>query len=101
MWTDENKKDLEISMKKPFCRVVKTSTRSSASQQRENSINTILSRISGQVKEMRLNNLPYSTPEEWDDSFYKLGGGSSRRKSKVILSRMSWEKFLNILESQD
>lgn len=101
MWTDKNKKDLEDSMKKPFCRVVEVSTRSSASQQRENSVNTLLSRVSGQVKEMKLNNLPYSTPEEWDDSFYKLGGGSSRRKSKTILSRMSWKKFLNILESQD
>lgn len=73
------------------------SVRSKVSKSRELSAKTLVKRVMPQVLEMDREGLPYSTPEEWDASFYQLGGGQSRRKSKVILSRMSWENFISII----
>lgn len=76
------------------------SVRSEISKNRELSTKTLIKRVLPQVLEMDRQGLPYGTPGEWDSSFYKLGGGQSRRKSKTILSRMSWENFINIISDK-
>lgn len=99
------KSDKEIfvrCMKRPFTESYtesgKISARAQASRQREMSRETVLKRVRPQVKEMKEKGLPFSTPEEWDNSFRELGGGQTRRKSRTILSRISWEEFLKIVE---
>lgn len=76
------------------------SVRSEISKNRELSTKTLINRVMPQVVEMDSKGLPYETPEEWDSSFYKLGGGQSRRKSKTILARMSWENFMTIISEE-
>lgn len=78
---------------------VNESRRSSSSRSREMSKESILSRVRSQIQEMEDYGLLWSTPEEWDNSFSILGGGSSRRTSDAILSRMTWKEFLRLTES--
>lgn len=91
-------------MKQPFTETYtesgKVSARSQASRQREMSRDTIIKRVLPQIQEMKEKGLPFSTPEEWDESFQILGGGQSRRKSWSILSRVSWEEFLRIISEE-
>lgn len=72
--------------------------RSVSLSEREMDPDIFISRIKPQIKEVISNNLSYSTPEEWDKSFYSLGGGRLRRKSYAILNRMSWGKFIEYVE---
>lgn len=81
-------------MKTPFKFKNSLSNKSKSSIKREKSKEVILSRITSQIIEIHSLGLGYKTPEEWDESFYKLGGGRGRRKSSSIISRMRWSDFL-------
>lgn len=61
---------------------------------RENDPEEFIKRITPQILECFDNNYIFSTPEEWDNNFNLLGGGQSRRTSKAILKRMTWDQFL-------
>lgn len=76
------------------------SARSVAATKRncESAFNTI---VHNQIKKYREEGLPFSTPEEWDNSFKLIGGSSSWRTSSVILSKMTWTKFLNTFLNED
>lgn len=101
MWSDSMKDDLVRAMKDPFDIKVVESKRSSSSRDREMSKETFINRIRPQVKEMEDAGLSWSTPEEWDQSFQILGGGSTRRTSSAILARMSWKEFLSLISKSD
>lgn len=101
MWNDEMRNNLIHAMKDPFDIKVVESKRSSSSREREMSKETFINRIRPQVKEMEDAGLLWSTPEEWDQSFQILGGGSMRRTSSAILTRMSWKEFLSLISKSD
>lgn len=88
-------------MRNPFDIKVVKSKRSSSSKEREMSKESFINRIRPQMKEMEDAGLPWSTPEEWDQSFQILGGGSTRRTSSAILARMSWKEFLSLINKSD
>ena len=54
----------------------------------------LVQKVIPQILEMIDQDLPYSTPEDWDSSFDILGGTRSRYKSITITSKMTWEQFL-------
>ena len=74
------------------------SSSSKASVKRHRNPITVTKLVLAQAKEYENNNLPYSTPEEWDSSFTALGGGLTRRTSKFILKVMTWYEFLENLK---
>lgn len=92
-------KNFEESLKNLFEINDKDSPRTSASKVRERSKETLVNRVYSQVLEMEKSGMKWRTPEDWDESFTKLGGGSKRRKSKTILSRMAWTEFLNLIDN--
>lgn len=96
-WYELDREDFLKSMKLPFRRKKNLSIKSIRSKERENSKETIIKRVLPQIKEMNDKGLPWNTPEEWDNSFILLGGGSTYRKSKSILSRMTWKEFISII----
>ena len=92
------KKSLINSICNPFKNKRELSTRSQAISSREMDPEVFIKRITPQIKEVQQQGLPYFTPEEWDNSFKKLGGGQSRRKSSTILQRMTWTQFIYYVE---
>lgn len=81
-------------LKNPFKYQKNVSTRSKVNSEKEMDPELFFTRIATQILDMENHEYPYSTPEEWDSGFYKLGGGQSRRKSTAILERMTWDQFL-------
>lgn len=99
-WTSERQGFLE-GMKSPFQKGLEVSNRAKAASSRESNISTFMKRVTPQILEYIELNLPWTTPEEWDSSFYALGGGPKgggriRYKSGKILEKVSWEKFLEL-----
>lgn len=94
MWSGRSEMIKSFRSPSPFLREDFQSNRSKALSERENSPEKFLKRITPQILEVYEKGLPYQTPEEWDDSFALLGGGQSRRSSSAILSRMTWDQFL-------
>lgn len=101
-WTDSDRDSLVKSLEEPFAiGKEEESLRSKASRKRNESKDNLLKRTIPQIRESRSKGLTWSTPEEWDRNFYILGGGPSRRKSSTILSKISWEDFLEFCKNQD
>lgn len=98
-WFDnKEKEDFENSVKNKFIvREEISSTRSISSREREYNPINLVKRVRYQIEEMNKLGIDWSTPEGWDKGFYEAGLGSLGRTSSVILSRMSWGEFLNLL----
>lgn len=60
-------------------------------------LSTFLDKIKYQIIQYNIQDLPYSTPQEWDESYNLLPTNYeySTYKSSSILSRMSWSEFLD------
>lgn len=67
---------------------------SDASKKRESDPNYAFNRIKKQLGFMHENNLPWRTPEDWDESVQRFEPKSSRRRSRYILGKMDWDDFL-------
>lgn len=91
---DKEKRSLIDSIRDPFKFVKSTSKRSESISNREMDPENFLRRVTPQILEMKEKGLDFSTPEKWDEGFTLLGGGQSRRTSKSILDRMTWNQFL-------
>lgn len=95
-WFKSERSEFLKGLTSPFCNAPSLSSRSKASIEREFSLDSMIKRITPQIIESHQLGLTWDTPEEWDNNFYVLGGGQSRRKSDKILARTSWDNFIKI-----
>lgn len=98
-WWGSEREGFLLGMKSLFRIPSTVSSRSKSSSDRESTETAIITRITSQIYESADSGLPWRTPDDWDNLFYILGGGQSRRTSQAIMSRMSWTRFLTLADS--